>query len=126
VTAAVRVGALRVLLGVVVVVALAGVVTGGWFVAADLSERGDMFDGLGAAIGALVLVVSVLAGVLSVVAAVLAVRKPMLARVTGALLGLAAAALVYPLAVDTDWGAWLFPFPLVLVVVAVFPDDSAR
>jgi hypothetical protein len=64
--------------------------------------------------------------VLSVVAAVLAVRKPMLARVTGVLLGLAAAALVYPLAVDTDWGVWLFPFPLAMVVVAVFPDDSAR
>ncbi len=123
---AVRVGALRTLLGIVVVVALAGVVTGGWFVAADLAERGEMFDGLGAAIGAMVLVGSVLAGVLAVVAAVLAVRKPMLARVTGVLLALAATALIYPLAVDTDWGVWLFPFPLALLAVAVLPDSPAR
>lgn len=124
--AAVRVGALRTLLGMVVVVALAGAVTGGWLVAADLAQRGEMFDGLGAVIGAMVLVGSVLAGVLAAVAAVLAVRKPMLARVTGVLLALAATALIYPLAVDTDWGVWLFPFPLALVVVAVLPDSPAR
>lgn len=122
----VRVGALRTLLGVVVVVALAGVVTGGWFVVADLAERGEMLDGLGALIGAMVLAGSVLAGVLAVVAAVLAVRKPMVARVTGVLLALVAAGLIYPLAVDTDWGVWLFPFPLALVVVAVLPDGQAR
>jgi hypothetical protein len=126
VTGTVRVGALRTLLGIVVVVALVGVVTGGWFVAADLAERGEMFDGLGVLIGAMVLVGSVLAGVLAAAAAVLAVRKPTLARVTGVLLALAAAALIYPLAVDTDWGVWLFPFPLALVVVAVLPDDPAR
>ena len=124
--AAVRVGALRFLLGIVVVVALAGVVAGGWFVLADLAQRGEMFDGLVAVIGAMVFVGSVLAGVLAVVAAVLAVRRPMLARVTGVLLALAAAALIYPLAVDTDWGVWLFPFPLALVVVAVLPDGPAR
>lgn len=122
----VRVGALRVLLGIVVVVALAGIVTGVWFVVQDLSERGEMFDGLGALIGALVLAGSVLAGVLAVVAALSAVRRPMVARVIGVLLALAAAALVYPLAVDTDWGMWLSPFPLALVVVAVLPDGSAR
>jgi uncharacterized membrane protein len=91
----------------------------------DLSERGEMFDGLGAAIGAMVLVVSALAGVLAVVAALSAVRRPMVARVIGVLLALAAAALVYPLAVDTDWGMWLSPFPFVLLMVAVFPDGSA-
>jgi hypothetical protein len=126
VNAAVRVGALRVLLGLVVAVALGGAVTGAWFIAADLAERGEMFDGLGALIGAMVLAGSVLAGVLSVVAAVLAVRKPMVTRVIGVLLALAALALAYPLAVDTDWGLWLVPFPCLLLVVAVLPDGSAR
>jgi hypothetical protein len=74
----------------------------------------------------MVLACSVLAGVLAAVAAVLAVTKPMLARVVSALLALTAAALVYPLAVDTSWGVWLFPFPLALVVVAVIPDAPAR
>jgi hypothetical protein len=126
VSASLRVAVLRVLLGIVVAVALAGAVTGVWFVAADLSERGEMFDGLGALIGALVLGGSILAGVLAAVAAAGVVRRPMLARVIGVLLALAAAALVCPLAVDTDWGVWLAPFPLALVVVAVLPDRSAR
>lgn len=123
---AVRIGALRVLLGVVVAVALGGVATGGYLIVADLSERGEMFDGLGAVIGAMVLAGSVLAGVLAVVAAVLAVRRPMVARVIGVLLALAALALAYPPAVDTDWGVWLVPFPFLLLVVAVLPDGSAR
>lgn len=123
---AVRVGALRVLLALVVVAALGGVAAGGAFVVQDLSERGEMFDGLGAAIGAMVLVGSVLAGVLAAVAAVLAVRRPMVARVIGVLLALAALALAYPPAVDTDWGVWLVPFPFALLVVAVLPDGSAR
>jgi hypothetical protein len=126
VNGAVRIGALRVLLGVVVAVALGGVATGGYLIVADLSERGEMFDGLGAVIGAMVLAGSVLAGVLAVVAAVLAVRRPMVARVIGVLLALAALALAYPPAVDTDWGVWLVPFPLLLLVVAVLPDGSAR
>ena len=121
-----RVGLLRVLLGMVVLVSLGGIATGGYLIVADLSERGEMFDGLGAVIGAMLLVGSVLAGVLAVVAAVLAVRRPMVARVIGVLLALAALALVYPPAVDTDWGVWLVPFPLVLLVVAVLPDGSAR
>ena len=121
-----RVSPLRVLLWMVVLVSLAGIATGGYLVVDDLSARGEMFDGLGALIGAMVLVGSVLAGVLAAVAAVLAVRKPMLARVVGVLLALTATALVYPLAVDTTWGVWLFPFPLALVVVAVLPDAPAR
>jgi hypothetical protein len=125
-TGSYRVGVLRLLLGLVVLAALAGVVTGGRFVVEDLSEHGDMFDGLGAAIGALILTVSVLAGVLSVVAAVLAVRRPTVARVVSVVLALGLAGLVYPLAVETDWGVWLFPFPLALVVVAVLPDGRAR
>ncbi len=121
-----RVSALRVLLWMVVLVSLAGIATGGYLVVDDLSARGEMFDGLGALIGAMVLVGSVLAGVLAAVAAAVAVRKPMFARVVGVLLALTATALVYPLAVDTSWGVWLFPFPLALVVVAVFPDAPAR
>ena len=124
--ASLRVVLLRVLLGAVVVVALGGAVTGVLFVVQDLSERGEMFDGLGALIGALVLGASVLAGVLAVVGAVNAVRRPVVARVIGALLAIAAAALAYPLAVETDWGLWLYPFPLALVVVAVLPDGPAR
>ena len=123
---AVRVGAFRVLLGMIVAVSLGGVATGGYFVLQDLSERGEMFDGLGALIGAAIVAGSVLAGLLSMVAAVLAVRRPMLARVLGVVLALAALAVVYPLAVDTSWGLWLVPFPLVLLVVAVLPDGSAR
>lgn len=123
---AVRVGALRVLLGVVVAAAVAGAATGGSFIVADLSVREDPWDGIGAVFGAAVLVGSVLAGVLAVVAAVLAVRKPRVARVIGVLMALAALAVAYPFAVDTDWGAWLVPFPLVLLVVAVLPDGSAR
>jgi hypothetical protein len=92
----------------------------------DLSERGEMFDGLGALIGAAIVAASVLAALLATVAAVLAVRRPMLARVLGVVLALAALALVYPLAVDTSWGLWLVPFPFVLLVVAVLPDGSAR
>lgn len=124
-TASLRVVVLRVLLGVVVAVAIGGVVTGAAFVVQDLSERGEMFDGLGALIGAMVLGAAVLAGVLAVVAWRSAVRRPMVARVIGVLLALAAAGLVYPLAVDTDWGLWLFAFPLTLVVVAVLPDGPA-
>jgi hypothetical protein len=125
VSASLRVAVLRVLLGVVVAVSLGGVATGGYFVVQDLSERGEMFDGLGALIGAMVLAASVLAGVLAVVAVAFAVRRPMVARVIGVLLALAGAGLVYPLAVDTDWGVWLYPLPLALVVVAVLPDGPA-
>ena len=121
-----RVSTLRVLLGAVALVSLAGIAAGGYLILDDLSVRGEMFDGLGAAIGAMVLVGSSLAGVLAAVAAVLAVRKPMLARVVGVLLSLTVTALVYPLAVDTSWGVWLFPFPLALVVVAVLPDAPGR
>lgn len=120
-----RVTALRVLLGMVVLVSLAGIATGAYLVVDDLSAHGDKFDGIVALIGAMVLGGSVLAGVLAAVAAVLAVRKPMLARVVGVLLALTATALVYPLAVDTSWGVWLFPFPLALVVVAVLPEAPA-
>ena len=121
-----RVSVLRALLWMVVPVSLAGIVAGGYLVVLDLSARGETFDGLVALIGAMVLAGSVLAGVLAAIAALLAVRKPLLARVVGVLLALTAAALVYPLAVDTTWGVWLFPFPLALVVVAVLPDAPAR
>jgi peptidoglycan/LPS O-acetylase OafA/YrhL len=126
VNGAVRVGVLRVLLGVVVAVAAAGAATGVAFIVADLSFREDAWDGIGAVFGAATLVGSVLAGVLAVVAAVLAVRRPVVARVIGALLALAALAVAYPFAVDTDWGAWLVPLPLVLLVVAALPDGPAR
>ena len=121
-----RVAALRLLLAVVALLSLGGIVTGGYLVVDDLSARGEMFDGLGAVIGAMVLVGSLVTGVLAVVAFVLAVAKPMAARVIGVLLALTATAVVYPLAVDTSWGPWLFAFPLGLVVVAVLPDAPAR
>lgn len=121
-----RVGALRALLGLAVVTCVAGFAVGGYFVLTDLAERGEMFDGLAAAIGAAVMFVSVLAGALATVAAVVAERRPMVARVIGVLLALAATAAIYPLAVDTSWGMWLLPFPLALLVVAVLPDNPAR
>lgn len=122
-----RVALFRVLAGIAALVALAFFATGAWLVVDDLGQRGEMFDGLGAAIGAGVMVVAALAGVMAVVAMRIARRRPMAARVIGVLLALAALGLVYPLGVDTDWGWWLAPLPLALLVVAVLPDrDPAR
>lgn len=119
-----RVGVLRVLLAIVVALSLAGFAVGGYFVLTDLAARDEMFDGLAAAIGAGVMFVSVLVGVLATVAAVMAERRPMVSRALGVLLAMLAAAIVYPLAVDSSWGMWLVPFPVVLLVAAVLPDGG--
>jgi hypothetical protein len=119
-----RVALFRALVGVVALVALGLFATGAWLVLDDLGQSGEMFDGLGAAIGAGVMIVAALAGVMAVVAMRIARRRPTAARVIGVLLAVSALGLVYPFGVDTDWGWWLAPLPLALLVVSVLPDPG--
>ena len=119
-----RATAFRVLSGIVVLVAAAGLVRGGGMVLADMASHTDEFDGLGAAFGAVILVGSAAGAAMAITAMALVGRRPVVARVLGVLMALGGLALVYPLGVDTAWGWWLLPLPLALLVLAVFPEES--
>lgn len=121
-----RVPAFRVLVGLVVLVALGFFATGAWLVLTDLEQRGEMFDGLGMALGLGLMVVSTLGAAMAVTALVLVRRRSTMARVLGVLLALTGVGLVYPLGVDTAWGWWLLPFPLALLVLSLLPEDDRR
>jgi hypothetical protein len=118
-----RVSLFRVLAGVAAVVALGFFVAGAWFVLDDLEQSGEMFDGLGAVIGAGLMLVASLAGVMAVLAIRLVRRRPMVSRVLGVLLALTGLGILYPLGVDSSSAWWLvLPLPLGLLVVSLLPD----
>ena len=102
-----RVAVFRVLAGVAALVAVGFFVTGAWFVLDDLEQRGEMFDGLGAVIGAGLMLVASLAGVMAVLAIRLVRRRPMVSRVLGVLLALTGLGILYPLGVDSSSAWWL-------------------
>jgi hypothetical protein len=118
-----RVCLFRVLAGIAALVALGFFATGAWLVLDDLEQRGEMFDGLGAVIGAGLMLVASLAGVMAVLAIRLVRRRPMVSRVLGVLLALTGLGILYPLGVDSSSAWWLLvPLPLGLLAVSLLPD----
>jgi Ca2+/Na+ antiporter len=110
----------------VLLLAGGGLVLGFSLVLDDASSQGEMFDGLGLAIGGMIAGTALVAGALCVVAMVLAERRWPVARVLGVVLSLVVAAVAFPLGKDSPWTLLVLAFALLLLLVAALPRGADR
>ncbi len=125
-TTAPRVHVFRALLAVVLLMAGAGMLFGLSMVLDDASTQGEMFDGLGLAIGGMMAVAALVAGGLCVLAIMLAERRWPVARALGVVLSFLVAAVAFPLGKDSPWTLPVLALAGLVLLVAALPRGADR